>query len=254
MPDSALSFDNVTQRFDNGYVALEEISFGIARRRFVAIVGPSGCGKSTLLNLAAGLVAPSSGAVTSFGATVAGINRHAAYMFQQDALLPWKTVAENAALGLTFRGLPADRATAWLDRAGLAAFANSYPSQLSGGMRKRAAMAQCLAVEPDLLLMDEPFSALDVHTRQRMEEELLALWSQTQATVVFVTHDLEEAITLADEVMVLSAGPASRIVGRYEIALDRPRSLMDLKTDARFVEIYSSIWHDLRAEVIRSRA
>src|SRR5204862_2669354 len=191
---------------------------------FVAIVGPSGCGKSTLLNLVAGLMSPSSGRILVSGEQLAGLNRRATYMFQQDALLPWKDVRENVALGLILAGVPRPaahgRADQWLARVGLAGFAGRFPSQLSGGMRKRVTMAQNWIIDREILLMDEPFSALDIHTRQRMEAELLALWEGHQATrktVVFVTHDLEEAVGLADEVVVLSAGPASHVVSRHQV-------------------------------------
>jgi len=249
---TALAFEGVSKTFDNGYRALDPISFEVAERRFVSLVGPSGCGKSTLLNLAAGLLAPSAGSIRAFGQPVSGINRRAAYLFQQDSLLPWKTVRENAALGLEFRGLDFARADEWIARVGLADFASAYPHELSGGMRKRVSLAQALAVEPDLLLMDEPFSALDIHTRQRMEQELLGMLDASRTTVVFITHDLEEAIAMSDEVLVLSAGPAGRIVGRYAIDLARPRALLDLKTEPKFAEIYRAIWHDLREEVLRS--
>ena len=198
------------------------------------------------------------------GEPLAGINRHATYMFQQDALLPWKNVRENVALGLTLAGTTrADghaRADDWLARVGLSAFATHYPSQLSGGMRKRVAMAQNWVIDRGMLLMDEPFSALDVHTRQRMETELLTLWEATdpsaprlRKTVIFVTHDLEEAIALADEVVVLSAGPASRIVARHPVTLDRPRELFELRTSPAFVDLYRSLWAILRDEVIKSQ-
>lgn len=249
---AALQFSSVSKRYDSGYEAIEDVSFAVAPRRFVSLVGPSGCGKSTVLNLAAGLLAASSGRVEVFGEPLAGLNRRAAYLFQQDALLPWKSVLDNAALGLELRGRPRDAAHDWLRRVGLEAFATRYPHELSGGMRKRVALAQCLAVQPDILLMDEPFSALDIHTRLRMEQELLDWVGAAGTTVLFITHDLEEAIALSDEVLVLSAGPRSHLVGRYEIGLPRPRPLLDLKTEPRFAEIYRAIWHDLRAEVIRA--
>jgi NitT/TauT family transport system ATP-binding protein len=179
-------------------------------------------------------------------------------MFQQDALLPWKTVLDNIALGLIFRGV--DRGVArikardWISKVRLDGFESAYPAQLSGGMRKRAAMAQCWIVDPDILLMDEPFSALDVHMRLRMETELLDLWSASPKTVLFVTHDLEEAIGLGDEVIVLSAGPASRVAGRYAVDLGRPRNLLDLRTDPKFEELHRIIWAKLREEVVRSHA
>ncbi|PYQ98012.1 MAG: mannosyltransferase [Acidobacteria bacterium] len=307
----ALEFDRVSRDFalPDGrlYRALDQISFAISAGSFVAIAGPSGCGKSTLLNIAAGLLTPSSGRVHVDGEPVDGLNRSATYMFQQDALLPWKTVRDNVALGLTLSGVTRAeahaRAGAWLARVGLAAFAAHYPSQLSGGMRKRVTMAQNWIIDRGMLLMDEPFSALDVHTRLRMETELLALWesrsadqppprlrrsavasanaeslalqetggqasqaggdretggrafqaSRDRKTIVFVTHDLEEAIALADEVVVLSAGPAAHVVARHPVTLDRPRDLMELRTSEAFVDLYRALWVVLREEVIRSQ-
>jgi NitT/TauT family transport system ATP-binding protein len=265
---NALAFDRVSREFrapdGRSYTAVEDVSFDVAAGSFVALVGPSGCGKSTLLNLAAGLLTPSSGRVHVNGERLSGLNRRATYMFQQDALLPWKSVRDNVALGLTLAGVgPAaaePRAAAWLERVGLGGFAAHYPSQLSGGMRKRVAMAQNWIIDRDLLLMDEPFSALDVHTRQRMESELLGLWEDRSAeslarrkTILFVTHDLEEAIALADEVVVLSAGPASRIVARHAVTLDRPRDVLELRTTTAFVDLYKSLWSVLREEVIKSQ-
>jgi NitT/TauT family transport system ATP-binding protein len=265
---TALEFDGVSRDFATPaggvYRALENISFSIDAGSFVAIVGPSGCGKSTLLNMAAGLLTPSSGAVRVDGEPLNGLNTRATYMFQQDALLPWKTVRDNVALGLTLAGVPrADahaRADAWLERVGLAAFAAHYPGHLSGGMRKRVAMAQNWIIDRGILLMDEPFSALDVHTRLKMESELLSLWEgrsgETLAlhkTIAFVTHDLEEAIALADQVVVLSAGPASRVVAQHRVTLDRPRDLMELRTLPAFVDLYRALWGVLRQEVVKSQ-
>jgi NitT/TauT family transport system ATP-binding protein len=273
---TAIEFDRVSRDFampdGRPYRALDEISFAVTAGSFVAIVGPSGCGKSTLLNIAAGLLTPSSGRllVGEPPAELHGVNPHATYMFQQDALLPWKTVRANVALGLTLGGVARAeahaRADAWLERVGLAAFAAHYPAKLSGGMRKRVAMAQNWIIDRGTLLMDEPFSALDVHTRLRMETELLALWEgekheggrgahggRERKTVVFVTHDLEEAIALADEVIVLSAGPAARVVARHRVTLDRPRDLMELRTSPAFVDLYGAIWVVLREEVIKSQ-
>ena len=243
------------------YRAVDRVSFSAEAGAFLAIVGPSGCGKSTLLNLIGGLLAPTSGQVRVAGEPLLGLNRGATYMFQQDALLPWKTVRENVALGLTLAGATRAEGTAraneWLIRVGLDAFGAHYPAQLSGGMRKRVAMAQHWIIDRRMLLMDEPFSALDIHTRQRMESELLGLWESRESTerktVVFVTHDLEEAIALADEVLVLSAGPGSHIVARETVTLDRPRDLMELRTSAAFIELYKSIWSILRREVERSQ-
>jgi sulfonate transport system ATP-binding protein len=258
----AIDLDRVSREFttpEGGtYRALDNVSLAITAGSFVAIVGPSGCGKSTLLNVVAGLLAPSSGSVFVEGQPLQGINRRATYMFQQDALLPWKTVRDNVALGLTLSGASrtdAGRAAdTWLARVGLSPFAAHYPSQLSGGMRKRAVMAQNWIIDRGIVLMDEPFSALDVHTRQLMETELLALWEGSgRKTIVFVTHDLEEAIALADEVVVLSAGPAARIVARHPVTLDRPRDLLELRTAAEFVDLYRGIWAVLRQEVVRSQ-
>jgi NitT/TauT family transport system ATP-binding protein len=287
---TALELESVSRQFvtpDGGsYRALDNVSLAIPAGAFVAIVGPSGCGKSTLLNIAAGLMPPSSGSVRVNGERLSGLNRRATYMFQQDALLPWKSVRDNVALGLVLAGVAtADanaRANEWLARVGLSAFAAHYPSQLSGGMRKRVTMAQNWILDRGMLLMDEPFSALDVHTRQRMETELLTLWESTDGcrgperavlpgdkqiaarpvqgcdrpdrkTVVFVTHDLEEAIALADEVVVLSAGPASHVVARHPVTLDRPRDLFELRTSEAFIDLYRSLWAVLRDEVIKSQ-
>jgi len=250
----AITLENISRSF-GAYTAVDAVDLSIDQGKFVSVVGPSGCGKSTLLNLAAGLIQPTKGTITVFGEPLKGLNRRAAYMFQQDALLPWKTVLENVALGLRFRGEVHDqKAQEWVDRVGLSAFAQRFPAQLSGGMRKRVAMAQCWIVDPDILLMDEPFSALDVHTRMRMESELLDLWTGSPKTVMFVTHDLEEALSLADEVVVLSAGPASRIVARHAIDLARPRNLLDIRTERRFVELYNQIWAQLKQEVLTSYA
>ena len=245
----------ITKSFP-GYTAVKDVSLDVRAGRFLSVVGPSGCGKSTLLNMAAGLMTPTAGTVEIFGQPLHGINRKAAYMFQQDALLPWKTVLHNILLGLELRGDEPQKARAsalaWVQRAGLDGFADRYPHQLSGGMRKRVAMAQTWIIDPAIVFMDEPFGALDVHTRLRMEGEILNLWADTRKTVMFVTHDLEEAISLSDEVVVLSAGPGSHVVGVYQVGLERPRNLIDIKTDPRFVEIYSAIWRDLREEVLKS--
>jgi NitT/TauT family transport system ATP-binding protein len=254
---SAIGFTGVTRRFGS-YTAIQDVDFEVRPGSFVSVVGPSGCGKSTLLNLAAGLIQPTSGTVNIFDQPLIGLNRRAGYMFQQDALLPWKTVLGNVTLGLRFRGVDGHAAEAqardWVVRVGLEHFAGAYPAQLSGGMRKRVAMAQSWIVDPAILLMDEPFSALDVHTRHRMEGELLALWTASPKTILFVTHDLEEALALSDEVIVLSAGPGSRVVSRHTVDLARPRDLIDFRADARFGELYRKIWAELRQEVLASYA
>jgi sulfonate transport system ATP-binding protein len=253
--ERAIALRGVCREF-SGYVAVENITLDIVPGRFVAVVGPSGCGKSTVLNIIAGLIAPTAGVVEIFGRSLTGINRHACYMFQDDALLPWKTVIENIQLGLTFRGRGGvealEEANRWIDRVGLRGFGDRYPAQLSGGMRKRVAIAQTWIVQPDLILMDEPFGALDVHTRLRVESEILELWADLRPTVVFVTHDLEEAIVLADEVFLLSAGPRSHVLGCYAIDMPRPRNLIDIKMEPRFHELFRAIWTDLRQEVLQS--
>ncbi|MGA8261375.1 MAG: ABC transporter ATP-binding protein [Arenicellales bacterium] len=253
---AAVSFEGVTIRFaapsGDVHTVIVDFSLDVAEGTFVAVVGPSGCGKSTLLNAAAGLLFPPVGRVAVFGEALAGVNPHAAYLFQQDALLPWRTVLDNVMLGLVFRKLPREEARAqareWLARVGLAAFEDRFPHQLSGGMRKRVAIAQAWIVNPRILLMDEPFGALDVQTRQIMENELLALWQETRKTVLFITHDLEEAIALADRVVVLSAGPA-RIKGDYEIDLARPRDVAEIRLNPTFNALYRRLWADLRDEV-----
>jgi NitT/TauT family transport system ATP-binding protein len=231
---------------------LRDVSLEIAEGTFVAIVGPSGCGKSTMLNLAAGLLAPAEGGVRVFGDSLGGINRHAGYLFQQDALLPWRTVLDNVRLGLDFRRVAAAeairKARSFIARVGLAGFEDRFPYQLSGGMRKRVAIAQSWIVEPRILLMDEPFAALDVQTRQNMENELLGLWQESRKTVLFVTHDLAEAIALADRVVVLTVGPA-RVKGVYDIDLPRPRDVAEIRLRSDFTALYRRIWSDLRDEV-----
>ena len=265
MPDSsapALSLDAVSCTFPGrdsvSYTAVREASVSVADGEFVSLVGPTGCGKSTLLNVAAGLLAPSAGEVSVFGRRLTGLNSHAGYLFQTDALLPWRTALDNVAFGLQLRGTPkpesAARANDWLRRVGLAAHGGKYPHELSGGMRKRVALAQTLILDPRMLLMDEPFSALDVQTRSLMENELLALWSQDRKSVLFVTHDLEEAISLSDRVVVLSAGPASRPIAEFAIDLPRPRDVAEIRLTPRFVELHTTIWQALREEVLKTYA
>jgi NitT/TauT family transport system ATP-binding protein len=257
----ALAFEHVSVRFATPakgvHAAVHDISLAVEPGSFAVIVGPSGCGKSTLLNVAAGLLAPAEGGVRVFGAPLAGINREAAYLFQQDALLPWRSVLDNVRLGLDIRNVPAaearERAHRFIARVGLAGFEDRFPHQLSGGMRKRVAIAQSWIVDPRIFLMDEPFGALDVQTRQNMENELLELWQESGKTVLFITHDLEEAIALADRVVVLTASPA-RVKGLYDVALPRPRDVAEIRLDPDFTALYRRIWGDLRDEVKRSFA
>jgi NitT/TauT family transport system ATP-binding protein len=250
-----IGFSHVTKTFGTGYTALREVDLAIRPHRFVALVGPSGCGKSTTLALIAGLDVPSAGTVTVRGKPVAGISDGVGFLFQRDALLPWKTVRENVGLPLLLRGVRGpeaqERTADFIARVGLRGFEQRYPHELSGGMRKRVALAQTLVYDPEILLMDEPFSALDVQTRNLMEDELLALWQGSGKTVIFVTHDLEEAIALADEVVVMTAGPA-RIKANYDVDLPRPRNVQEVRFDRRFVDLYAAMWNDLRDEVLES--
>jgi NitT/TauT family transport system ATP-binding protein len=253
----AIELRRVTKRFttDSGapYTALRELDLTVAEGEFCAVVGPTGCGKSTTLTLVSGLERPSAGSVTVHGAPVDGITPGVGFMFQTDAILPWKSVLDNVSAGPRFRGVPKKEALGsardWIRRVGLAGFEDRFPHQLSGGMRKRVALAQNLINEPRVILMDEPFSALDVQTRAKMSDELLALWDLTRPAVVFVTHDLEEAIALADTVVVLTAGPAATIKARFRVELPRPRVVQEIRFDPRFLDIYHQIWDALRTEV-----
>jgi NitT/TauT family transport system ATP-binding protein len=280
----ALELEGVTCTFvsrdapGQRYTAVAEVSLSLQPGEFVSVVGPTGCGKSTLLNLAAGLLEPSIGAVRAFGQPLVGLNRRAGYMFQSESLMPWRTALGNVMAGLEFSGKWSaaevrERAEAWLRRVGLGAFGDRYPHQLSGGMRKRTSLAQTLALDPDIILMDEPFSALDIQTRQLMENEVLALWageaadarersgvaatgapSSGRKAVLFITHDLDEAIALSDRVVVLSAGPASHPIGEFTIDLERPRDVAEVRTTPRFIALHNAIWDVLRDEVLKGYA
>jgi NitT/TauT family transport system ATP-binding protein len=240
------------------YTALKDTTLVVAPGEFVSVVGPTGCGKSTLLNVAAGLLDPSAGTIHVFGKPLAGINTCAGYLFQTEALMPWRNALDNVVAGLEFRGIARDAALGqgnqWLKRVGLYGFGDRYPHQLSGGMRKRVSLAQTLILNPQILLMDEPFSALDVQTRQLMENELLELWSADRKSVVFITHDLEEAIALADRVVVLSAGPEAHPIGDYVIDLPRPRDVAEIRLTPRFVQLHTEIWHAMKDEVLKGYA
>ena len=240
------------------YTAVEAIDLAVAPGEFVAIVGPTGCGKSTLLNAAAGLLRPTKGTVGIFGGPLSGLNVRAGYLFQQDALMPWKTALDNVAVALEPKGIARNeaetRARDWLRRVGLSAFLDRYPHMLSGGQRKRVALAQMLIRDPEILLMDEPFGPLDAQTRQIMGNLLLDLWAANRKAVMFVTHDLEEAIALADRVVVMSAGPAARIIGDFPVGLPRPRDIAEVRLEPAFHRIHKEIWSQLRAEVQKAYA
>jgi NitT/TauT family transport system ATP-binding protein len=238
------------------YEAVAPAMLSVAEGELVSIVGPTGCGKSTLLNAAAGLIKPSSGRVEIFGRPLAGLNAQAGYLFQQDALMPWKTAIDNVAIGLEVAGTPRaqalETARGLLAKVGLKSFADRYPHQLSGGQKKRVGLAQILARQPKILLMDEPFGPLDAQTRIIMGDLLLDLWQQDRKALMFVTHDLEEAIALSDRVIVMSSGPSSRLIGDFRIDLPRPRHIADIRVEPRFHALHRDIWHTLKVEVQRA--
>jgi NitT/TauT family transport system ATP-binding protein len=263
-----ISKDDPGQR----YTAVEQVNLTVGAGEFVSVVGPTGCGKSTLLNVAAGLLAPSQGTARVFGEPLHDVNTRAGYMFQTESLMPWRTALQNVMAGLEFRDTPEPEARAqaedWLRRVGLGGFGDRYPHQLSGGMRKRTSLAQTLVLDPDIILMDEPFSALDIQTRQLMENEVLALWSgegrlatpspkhspsegHQRKAILFITHDLDEAIAMSDRVVIMSAGPAARVIGEFTIDMARPRDVAEVKKTPRFLELHAAIWAVLREEVLK---
>ncbi|MEV4051414.1 ABC transporter ATP-binding protein [Amycolatopsis sp. NPDC049688] len=255
-----IELTGATKRFPSGsgsvHTAVRDLTMTVQPGEFVAVVGPTGCGKSTTLSLVSGLQPPSAGRVRVNGADVKSIPDGVGYMFQTDAVMPWRSVLDNVASGPRFRGVPKAEARAqavdWIARVGLAGFEKYYPHQLSGGMRKRVALAQTLVTKPKILLMDEPFSALDVQTRALMQDELLRLWSGSGAAVIFVTHDLDEAIALSDKVVVLTTSPAT-VKDVFEIPLERPRKVEDLRLTEDFRKLYADIWESLRSEVDKAR-
>jgi len=258
----AVALEDATVAFrlagDRVYTAVAKAALNVADGEFVAIVGPTGCGKSTLLNVAAGLLRPAAGAVKIFGRPLSGLNRDAGYLFQADSLFPWKTALDNVAIGLeiagTARAEAIARAERFLASVGLGAFGNRYPHMLSGGQRKRVGLAQVLIRDPKILLMDEPFGPLDAQTRQIMGNLLLDLWNADRKAVLFVTHDLEEAIALADRVVIMSAGPSAHIIGDWRVPLARPRDIFEVRLDRDFHALHREIWGALKAEVVKGYA
>jgi NitT/TauT family transport system ATP-binding protein len=257
-----IEVDGVTRRFLNpkgvAFTAINDVNFTIQPGKFCAVVGPTGCGKSTTLGMVSGLDRPSAGQVRIDGKRVDGIQRGTSYMFQGDALMPWKTVLKNVSLGPILNGTGKTKAESlardWLRRVGLAGFEDHYPHQLSGGMKKRVAMAAALINEPRILLMDEPFGALDVQTKAIMQTELITLWEQLRPSVLFITHDLDEAVALADQVVVMTSGPGS-VKAVYDVDLPRPRGdVQALRYDQAFLDIQQNIWGSLREEVERAYA
>jgi NitT/TauT family transport system ATP-binding protein len=258
-----LAIDRVSLRYGgedaaaDAPFAVEDISLTIEAGRFVSIVGPSGCGKSTLLKMVSGLERPSMGSISVAGTPVRGVRRDVGFVFQTDALLPWKTLRDNVGLALRYRGASREeahrRAQDWLDRVGIGSLGDRYPHQVSGGQRKRASICATMVYEPELMLMDEPFSALDVQTRDLIETDVLRVWGDLgNQSIVFVTHDLEEAIAMSDRVIVLTRGPG-RIKADYAIDLPRGRDVREIRSDPRFIEIYQRMWGDLRVEVLAAQ-
>jgi NitT/TauT family transport system ATP-binding protein len=239
--------------------AVREVSFSVRRGEFVALLGPSGSGKSTVLNMTATLVKPSSGQILIDGKPViAGkATPGVGYVFQRDTLFPWRTVADNIGYGLQLAGVGdaerKERVATCLAQAGLQGFGDAYPSALSGGMRQRAALMRTLVVEPQVLLMDEPFGALDTHTKIDMHEVLLRIWDREQQTVLFVTHDLGEALTLADRIILFSARPG-QIKDMFDVDFARPRDAVKVRETPRYAELFQHIWHSLGEEFVKGRS
>jgi NitT/TauT family transport system ATP-binding protein len=252
----------LSKSFQLGGTAIEavrDISFSVRRGEFVALLGPSGSGKSTILNMIATLVKPSSGQILIDGRPVVGgkATPGVGYVFQRDTLFPWRTVADNIGYGLQLAGVAdterRERVAACVAQAGLNGFEHAYPSALSGGMRQRAALMRTLVVEPQILLMDEPFGALDTHTKIDMHEVLLRIWDREQQTVLFVTHDLGEALTLADRIILFSARPG-RIKDMFEVDFARPRDAVKVRETPRYAELFQHIWHSLGEEFVKGRS
>ena len=253
---SLIELKGVTKRFDVRGVstqALDEVDFRIEPERFIALIGPSGCGKSTVLNMVAGLLEPSTGAVFYNGAPVEQPNRKVGYMTQKDTLLPWRTISDNIGLSLELacrsvsKGELRERVERMMELVGLAGFGKHYPSELSGGMRRRAALARMLIYEPETLLLDEPFGALDAQLKLVMQQELARLTQTRKMTVVFVTHDLTEAIALADQVVVFSARPG-RMSMVCEIELPRPRDVVQVRFERAFADYHDLLWKELKKQ------
>lgn len=236
-------------------VSLQSVDLNIRDQEFVAIVGPSGCGKSTLLNIMSGLIRPGAGDVFLDGSRLLGVTQRIGYMSQADTLMPWRNTLENVELSLEIRGMPKaerrERARHLIHKAGLSGFEKSYPHELSGGMKKRVVIIRILAADSEVLFMDEPFGALDVFTKEMLQDEILKVWQETKKTIVFVTHDLAEAITLSDRVVLLTARP-STVKNEYDIPIPRPRSALETRFQPEFVALQKLIWNDLREEVVKT--
>ena len=245
---ATLSIENVTVTFSEGPPAISDLSLQVAEGEFVAIVGPSGCGKSTLLKVISGLLPARSGQIRVAEPVEGGPKPKIGFMFQRDTLLPWATVTSNIAVGCELSGLPkekhAERIAALIALVRLQGYENHYPGALSGGMRQRVSLARLLAYDPDIFLMDEPFGALDYQTKIVMGRELLRIWEASRRSIIFVTHDIEEAVALADRVIVMSPRPG-RIVASHQSLFERPRDPRSLRGDPRFGALVQTIWSEL---------
>src|SRR2546421_1133370 len=255
-----ISLRNVSKVFESrgGTVtALDGVTFDVHSGQLLVLVGPSGCGKSTLLDLLGGLTAPTSGEVLVDGTPVTGPGLDRGIVFQQYALLPWRTAQDNVEFGLEAKRVPrrerAERARHFLNLVGLTGFADRYPHELSGGMKQRVAIARSLAFDPDVLLMDEPFAALDAQTRDGMQDELLRIWEQTGKTIVFITHGIDEAVYLGQRVAVMTSRPG-RIKRIIDIPLGSRTAIEDLRSDPTFARYRHEIWSLLRDEVVKAQA
>lgn len=262
IPGRRIAVQGLMKCFSTGsgqFTAVDNVSFDVRQGEFVALLGPSGCGKSTILNMVAGLLPRSGGRILIDDDEVepGRVNRKVGYVFQRDTLFPWRTVEQNIGYGLEIAGVAkaerAERVAKAVDRAGLSGFAQTFPRMLSGGMRQRVALMRTLILEPEILLMDEPFGALDTHTKLEMHKTLLEIWERERQTVLFVTHDLGEALTLASRIILLSARPG-RLKEDFDVAIPRPRDPVGLRETAEFGRLYSHIWHSLGEEFRRTRA
>lgn len=257
-PGPIIEINDVSHQFghtgnSDALSALENIDVTVDRGEFVCLVGPSGCGKTTLLHMLAGIIVPTSGSVRINGAPPHPGDRRVGYVPARDSLLPWRTTLDNAALAMEIQGIGKrerhDRARAALTELGLGDFENHYRGQLSHGMRQRVSLARSLATRPEILLMDEPFAALDAQTRLTVQDQFLQLWQSSGMTVVLITHDLSEAVALADRVVMLTRRPG-HIKATFDIDLERPRSLFDLQSNDQFHQLYEAVWTEFRTEVL----
>jgi NitT/TauT family transport system ATP-binding protein len=259
MRENAIRFENINMTFQvkqSEVVALRNVSFEVGEHTFTSIVGPSGCGKSTLLSLCAGLKFPSSGRTFCHGRAVDSVNTDVGFVTQDSNLFPWMTLRQNVEFPLRVRGVPTherrSRAQSQIDMVGLSGFEDHYPHQLSGGMQKRASIIRTMVYEPDVILMDEPFGALDAQTKMVLQDELLRVWGTRKQTILFVTHDLTEAVAMSDRVVVMSARPG-RIKGVFDVSLERPRDVFQIHGQAGFADNYQQVWDCFRSELLEAR-